>query len=62
MQTVVNGRVTATYNNPEVGEESTVFNVRAKMYNVGENTVTFRIKTADGWEDIDNTLTIVAEK
>lgn len=62
VQTVVNGRVTATFNNPEVGEESTVFNVRAKMYNVGENTVTFRIKTADGWEDIDNTLTIVAEK
>ncbi|MBQ8783912.1 MAG: leucine-rich repeat domain-containing protein [Clostridia bacterium] len=62
VQTVVNGKVTATFNNPEVGEESTVFNVRAKMYNVGENTVTFRIKTADGWEDIDNTLTIVAEK
>ncbi len=61
VQTVVNGKYVATFSGPQVDEDEAVFNVTAKMYNVGENTVNFRIKTADGWEDIEETFTIVAE-
>ena len=61
VQTIVNGTVTSTFANPVVDGDKATFNVTAKMYNVGENVITFKIKTADGWEDIENTLTVTAE-
>ncbi len=61
VQVIVNSEHIATYNNPVITDGKAVFNVFAKCYNKGENTVTFRIKTADGWQDIDNTLVINAE-
>ena len=60
VQTVVNG-VTATFANRTVEDGVATFEVYAKAYVVGENTVSFNIKTADGWETIDQTVVIVGE-
>ncbi len=57
VQTVVNGS-TATFSNRTVEDGVATFTVTAKIYSVGDNTITFNIKTADGWEAIDDSVVV----
>lgn len=57
VQTVSNGSV-ATYGNPVVADGVATFEVYAKVYLEGENTITFNVKTADGWEAADASVVI----
>lgn len=62
IQVIVNGEHIATYSNPQLIENKAIFEVLAKCYNKGENTVDFRIKTARGWLDAETeTIIIKAE-
>lgn len=59
VQVVVNGNAIATYNNGVVGEDGKVtFEVEAKLYAVGENTISVNVKTADGWEAADASVVV----
>ncbi|MBQ8783946.1 MAG: FIVAR domain-containing protein [Clostridia bacterium] len=59
VQVVVNGVAIATYNNGVVGEDGKVtFEVQAKLYAVGENTISVNVKTADGWEAADASVVV----
>lgn len=62
VQVVLNGTVLKTFAAPEFGEDKAVFNVYGKCYRKGENTITFKIKTADGWEDVpDLSYTVIGQ-
>lgn len=60
VRTVSNG-VVATFADRTVEDGVATFEVYAKAYITGENTVSFQIKTADGWETIDDTFVIIGE-
>ncbi len=53
--------VQATFANRTVEDGVATFEVYAKAYLEGDNTVSFQIKTADGWETIEQTVVIVGE-
>ena len=53
--------VQATFADCTVENGVKTFEVYAKAYLEGDNTVSFQIKTADGWETIDQTVVIVGE-
>ncbi len=57
VQTVSSGSV-MTFANPTVADGVATFTVRARVYLVGENTISFNIKTADGWEAVDTTVVV----
>lgn len=59
VQVVVNGVAIATYNNGVAGDDGKVtFEVAAKLYAEGDNTISVNIKTADGWEAADASVVI----
>lgn len=60
VRTVSKG-VVATFADCTVEDGVKTFEVYAKAYLAGENTVSFQIKTADGWETIDDTFVIYGE-
>ncbi len=60
VRTVSKG-VVATFANRTVENGVATFEVYAKAYLAGENTVSFQIKTADGWETIEDTFVIYGE-
>ena len=60
VRTVSNG-VVATFADRTVEDGVATFEVYAKAYITGDNTVSFQIKTADGWETIDDTFVIIGE-
>ena len=59
VRTVSNG-VEATFADSTVVDGVKTFEIYAKAYITGDNTVTLQIKTADGWEDA-TTFNIVGE-
>lgn len=65
VRTLVNGVVLTTFNAAQhatANEDGTLtYNIFCKVYAEGENTVSVEIKTANGWEAINKTLTIVGK-
>ena len=63
VQVVVNGVVLKTFANATIADGKATYDIYAKFYAVGENTVTLNIKTADGWSSVDGfSATVTASK
>lgn len=58
VQVVVNGKTVGTYANGVAANGEVTFNVQAKLYAEGDNTITVNVKTADGWEAADASVVV----